>query len=221
MDEAKPCDWDDISFAEVQFVALRAKGVDRTGRAVQVAYDRGSVLVTENVDSAAPTTRVLRLREIRSLLEALRKQARLALRAKDVDSAALRAMIGALARLVHSPGRIPFGATSFGAIQQDENGIVGHVEVEPGWTATIRARNGELSLEMHRHGATGQFARRLTLEQLRALIQALRARSNPTMSPDDLWMKILEDATRREAAIRDGIQAARGTRPASAPQAPR
>jgi hypothetical protein len=164
--ETKPCEWDDVSFAEVQFVALRAKGVDGTGRAFQVAFDRGSVLVTDNVDSSAPTTRILRLREIRALLEALRKQSRISSRAKHVDSAALRAMIGALARLVHSPGPIPFGATTFGAIQQDETGIVGHVEVEPGWTAVLRDMNGELSLEIHRQGATGRFTRRLTLERI-------------------------------------------------------
>lgn len=215
MDDPKTCDWDDITLSEVQFVALRARGSDRAGRQIQVTYDRGSVLVTENVDASTATTRVLRLREIRRLLEALRAQSRVMPRAKAVDSAALRAMVGALARIVHSPGAIPFGATSFGTIRQNGDAIVGHVDVEPGRTACIRDVNGELFLETSKPGATGRFSRRLSIAQLRALIAALQTRTNAATDTDDLWVKVRDDAQRREEAIRVMMDTARGHRFAS------
>jgi hypothetical protein len=156
---------------------------------------------------------VLALNDVRALLASLRKQARAATRSSAVDSAALSAFVGALARLVHSPGPIPFSTAKFGAIRSLPSGeIVGDIVIDAGMSASLHDAGGVLAYAARPAGAEPSHSRKLTLAQLRALSGALRTRRGISSPPlDELWAKVLDDAVAQLAAASAALSAARGS----------
>jgi hypothetical protein len=208
-----PLAWDQLALTDVEFISLRLSGSVPGSVDVQVTYDRGCVLATTGAGTATSATRVLSLGEVRALLEALRVQARVTPRPRAVDSAALSAFVGALARLVHSPGPIPFSTAVFGAVRRLPSGaIVGEVAIDAGMTTSLHDVSGVLSHAAHPARVSPARPRKLTVAQLRALIGALAARRATAAPPlDELWLEVLKDAIAQSDAVENALATARGT----------
>jgi hypothetical protein len=198
--------WDDLTLSQAQVVTLHIRARTPAGQNLDFTYDHGSVLLSAGGPaSRSPSTRVLNWREVALFLAALRTRARNLPRSRAVDSSAVHAFVSTLAKLVHSPGPIPFSTAAFANIQRLDTGeLVGEIALDGDVVATIRYVSGNLYYEQHSLTRPKGARRLLTIAQLRALIQALRMQipiARPGINP--LWRELLAAASKKDESLRN------------------
>jgi hypothetical protein len=148
-------------------------------------------------------TRVLSWNELALLLAELRKLAQTTPRAQAVDSAALHAFVSALARLLHSPGPIPFCTAAFGNIWQELSGdIVGEIALSSDVVGTICVEGDNLYYEQHALGKPSGPRRLLSIGQLLTLITALQMQTANTPTLSRLWANVLSLAIKKNEQLK-------------------